>query len=162
MASRSDASSPLPWPPMIYGLAALAAALLTYAVPFALSDSLPALAARNPRVIAGAVLIAAGGALLLGAAGLFKKAGTPIPPNQPTTAIVTAGLYRYTRNPMYLGMTAIMLGLALAADSVWFVVTLLGALIAVTKFAIEREEAYLERKFGADYLRYKTRVRRWL
>jgi protein-S-isoprenylcysteine O-methyltransferase Ste14 len=162
MVEQNEASSPLPWPPIIYGLAALVATLLTYAVPFALSDSLPAFAARGPRATAGAVFIAAGAALLLGAAGLFKKAGTPIPPNQPTTAIVTAGLYRYTRNPMYLGMTAIMLGLSLATDSVWFLVTLLGALIAVTKLAIEREEAYLERKFGADYLSYKARVRRWL
>lgn len=158
MREKTDASSPVPWPPIVYGLAALAAAILTFAFPLTLPDGLPVWAARS----LGGIIIAAGLALLFGAGGQFQKAATPIPPIRPTTAIVKDGLYGYTRNPMYLGMTLILLGLALATDSVWFLVAALAALIGVTKLAIEREEAYLERKFGADYLRYKARVRRWL
>ena len=156
--TTGEASSPVLWPPIIYASGALAAALLTWLIPL----RFPGLAANFAALAAGGLVIAAGVTLLVTADRLFMRAGTAIKPTRPTTAIVTSGIYRYTRNPMYLGMTLILLGLALATGSLWFLIALPVAVFAVTKLAIEREEAYLERKFGPDYLSYKVQVRRWL
>ncbi len=103
----------------------------------------------------------AGLVLLFAAAARFLKAGTNIPTHRPTTALVTDGLYRYSRNPIYVGLTLIYLGLAAAFASLGTLV-LLPAVIAVLHVGvIRREERYLEGKFGAAYLDYKARVRRW-
>jgi len=83
-------------------------------------------------------------------------------PTKPSSALVTSGIYRWTRNPMYLGMSLILGGIGLAAGSLWFLIALPIAMIAVTKLAIEREERYLAQLFGQPYLDYKARVRRWL
>ena len=80
---------------------------------------------------------------------------------KPSTALVTDGIYRWTRNPMYVGLSLILVGIGLATGSVWFLVALPFAVFAVTKLAIEREELYLADKFGAAYHDYKARVRRW-
>ncbi len=83
-------------------------------------------------------------------------------PTKPSTALVTNGIYRWTRNPMYLGLSLILLGIGFATGSLWFLMGLPMAILAVTKLAIEREERYLAEKFGAAYLDYKSRVRRWI
>src|SRR6185503_19537234 len=103
-------------------------------------------------VATGALLFVAGAAMMLAAAGLFRRLGTNVPPSQPTTLIATTGPYRWTRNPMYLGMALIYAGLAIGFD----------VLIAIQTQVIAREERYLEAKFGDDYRRYKAEVRRWL
>ena len=72
------------------------------------------------------------------------------------------GVYAYTRNPLYLGPTIGLIGVALVLDSLWFLVATPLSAFAITKLAIEREEEYLARKFGDAYLAYKARVRRWL
>jgi len=91
----------------------------------------------------------------------FERAGTNVNPAQPATTIVTSGLFRYTRNPMYVSMAAGWIGLALATRNGWFLiqVPVLGALIHWG--VILREERYLERKFGAAYTDYRRRVRRY-
>jgi protein-S-isoprenylcysteine O-methyltransferase Ste14 len=81
---------------------------------------------------------------------------------RPTTALVTSGPYRLTRNPMYLGMAFLYAGLALSFGVTWSLAFLPLVLLAVDRLAILREEHYLEAKFGEEYRRYKARVRRWL
>ncbi len=110
-----------------------------------------------------AISIGVIGALLIAAAlGLFRQMGTRPEPWQPSTALVTGGIYRFTRNPMYLGMALIYTGLAGGFDSPAAGI-LLAPLIAVIHFGvIVREERYLAQKFGTGYLQYKATVRAWL
>jgi protein-S-isoprenylcysteine O-methyltransferase Ste14 len=83
-------------------------------------------------------------------------------PMNPTTALVTSGPYRLTRNPMYLGMAFLYVALAFAFGVMWALVFLPAVLVVVDRFVIVREEPYLERKFGQAYREYRSRVRRWL
>ena len=92
----------------------------------------------------------------------FVAAGTNIPPNLPTTALVVDGIYGWTRNPLYLGATLVYLGLSVAAGSLWAIVLLAPLLWVINVGVIAREERYLERKFGDAYRAYKGRVRRWI
>ena len=82
--------------------------------------------------------------------------------DQPTLAIVTHGVYRFTRNPIYLGMVLGQTGLAIGFDSLWILGTLIPYYLVLRYGVVAREEAYLARKFGGVYLDYKSRVRRWL
>lgn len=110
----------------------------------------------------GIALILIAIALLYASVARFRAAGTPVPAYKPTTAIVRKGPYRFTRNPIYLGFSLFQLGVAICVNSVWLLVTLALALVLMTYAVIQKEEQYLERKFGAEYLDYKTSVRRWL
>jgi len=92
----------------------------------------------------------------------FKAAGTPVPARKPTTAIVRTGPYRLSRNPIYLAFTLFQLGIAIRANSLWLLATLVVALVLIHFVVIPTEEQYLERRFGAEYLDYKRSVRRWL
>ena len=92
----------------------------------------------------------------------FVRAGTPVIPFKPTTALVVDGPYRLSRNPIYLGMAALYIGLAFLLGILWSLLFLPFVLIAVDRLIIAREEPYLERKFGQDYVEYKERVRRWI
>jgi protein-S-isoprenylcysteine O-methyltransferase Ste14 len=80
----------------------------------------------------------------------------------PTTTIVDAGPYRFTRNPIYLGMIVGLVGLAIAFDSLWLLVAVMPFALVIRYGVVAREEAYLERKFGDVYGPYRSRVRRWL
>lgn len=103
------------------------------------------------------------GFLLIGAAlGLFQLMRTRPEPWRPASALVTIGIYRFTRNPMYLGMAAIYLGAALFAHSLIAVLLLAPLLAIMDRIIIPREEAYLSRRFGADYAAFRRQVRRWL
>ncbi|UYN96018.1 MAG: isoprenylcysteine carboxylmethyltransferase family protein [Enhydrobacter sp.] len=73
-----------------------------------------------------------------------------------------AGPYRFTRNPIYLGMMVGQVGLAIAFDSLWLLVTLVPFALVLRYGVVAREEAYLERKFGDDYRRFRARVGRWV
>jgi protein-S-isoprenylcysteine O-methyltransferase Ste14 len=92
----------------------------------------------------------------------FRTAGTPVQGSQPSTTIVRAGPYRFTRNPIYLAFSLFQLGIALWVNSLWLLATLVGAATLMHFVVMRREEQYLERKFGAHYLDYKASVRRWL
>ncbi len=88
------------------------------------------------------------------------RAKTAVDVRKPTTEIVTSGVFQFSRNPIYLGMVLLCLGAAFLLDSVWFL-----ALCAPLAIVLQRgviEETYLEQKFGAKYLRYKAKVRRWI
>ncbi len=110
----------------------------------------------------GGTLVGLGVLVVVTAVRRFKAAGTSFRTHEPATAILSDGLYGVSRNPIYLGLTAIYLGVGVLADAGW-VAVLLGPLLLVVHFGvIAREERYLERRFGDEYLRYKASVRRWL
>jgi protein-S-isoprenylcysteine O-methyltransferase Ste14 len=92
----------------------------------------------------------------------LRKAHTPFDVREPTTAVVTTGIYAYTRNPLYLAMMMLYLGIGSLRNSRWHWLLALPTAVALQVAVIAREEAYLERKFGAEYLDYKARVRRWI
>jgi protein-S-isoprenylcysteine O-methyltransferase Ste14 len=110
----------------------------------------------------GAALIAAGVALVFWFESALKRVNTSTNPYRPTTALSTSGPYRFTRNPAYVGMVIVYVGIALAADAPWALVMLAPAVVVIQLFVIVREERYLERLFGEEYLSYKRRVRRWI
>jgi protein-S-isoprenylcysteine O-methyltransferase Ste14 len=93
---------------------------------------------------------------------MFLRAHTSPLPIRPTSVLVTNGPYRYSRNPMYLSLVLVYVGLALWLDVFWVFVLVPAVIILVQYLAIVREERYLERKFGQKYLRYKSCVRRWV
>jgi protein-S-isoprenylcysteine O-methyltransferase Ste14 len=88
--------------------------------------------------------------------------GTNVNPTQPTTAIVEAGPFRFTRNPLYVGLTLIYVGFSFLLNTWWSLFFLVPVWIVMHNFVVRREEAYLERKFGETYLNYRRRVRRYL
>jgi len=109
----------------------------------------------------GAVPVAAAAALFVTSVRQFRAAGTPVPGDSPSTAVVDSGPYRFSRNPIYVAFSLLQLGIATLADSVWLLVTLVGAVAVMALVVIPREEHYMARKFGDRYLDYKRRVRRW-
>jgi protein-S-isoprenylcysteine O-methyltransferase Ste14 len=157
MTTLPDRSGAIVHPPILYvgGLVLGLAAEWVWPLPGFAFGSVARLAAGFALVLVGAAVIAA-------FLRQFRRAGTNAPVHRPTTALVTDGLYRYSRNPAYLGLTAIYLGLGVAFDSLWVVALAVPVLAAMRYGVIAREEAYLERKFGDAYSRYKARVRRWL
>ena len=114
------------------------------------------------QAVLGGGLVLLGIAVMAVALRLFRRAGTNVPTWQPTTAIVVDGLYRFSRNPIYLALGAIHAGIGVAVDGAW-VLALLVPLLMVMRFGvIAAEERYLEAKFGAEYLHYKAATPRWL
>jgi len=112
--------------------------------------------------VVGSVLILSGLALLVYAGGLFRRAGTDLIPFRNVSALVTEGVYRFTRNPMYLGMVAVLLGCAVTVGaSMALVVPLVFAVIVEARF-IRPEEAMLREVFPEEYPAYCQCVRRWL
>lgn len=114
------------------------------------------------RWLAGLLLLVFSVAVSLRFARLFSETGQDKNPNTPTPSLVTHGLYSFSRNPAYVGLTGIQLALALLLDNVWILVLLVPTLLVMHTGVIWREESYLERKFGDEYRRYKNTVRRWL
>lgn len=151
-AHRSGSRIP---PPAIYFAGFLIGVAIELAWPI---GSLPSAFALAAGLVGGAVWLA----LDVRAMMLFQKAGTGVAPTQPTTGLVTHGPYRVTRNPMYVGMAFLYLGLALALGVIWSLALLPVVLAIVDRLVIAPEERYLEAKFGEKYREYKRRVRRWL
>lgn len=96
------------------------------------------------------------------ASGAFARHRTTLIPNRPAAALVTSGIYRYTRNPMYVSLVLLYLAVTLVLDSWWPVVFLPLVVIAVDRWVIRREEWYLAHAFPDQYSAYRRRVRRWL
>jgi protein-S-isoprenylcysteine O-methyltransferase Ste14 len=157
MASDNDHPGVIAPPPLIFA-AFLGLGLGLDFLAFRVPAGLPAPA----RYGFAALLAVAALALGLGALFRFRRAGTHAEPWRPTTAIVTDGVYRLTRNPMYLGMTLLYAAVAVAADSGVALILIVPLLIVIRYGVIAREERYLIAKFGDEYRRYQSSVRRWL
>jgi protein-S-isoprenylcysteine O-methyltransferase Ste14 len=110
----------------------------------------------------GLVLIFGAIALAAFAVREMHRANTAVDIRKPATAIVTSGVFKLSRNPIYLGMVLLCLGIALAINSLWIFASAAPLALVLQKGVIEREEAYLAQKFGAAYLQYKASVRRWI
>ena len=121
----------------------------------------PAVAPEYMR-LAGGGLVAMGIAIMIFAIGGFRRAGTPVPTREPTSALVTTGLNGLSRNPIYIALFLFYLGIAVAVNSLAALVLALPLAAIMRHGVVAREEAYLERKFGDDYRAYKARVPRWL
>ena len=114
------------------------------------------------RLALGSGLVGAGLGLAYTAIGQQRRAGTNIETHRPTETIVRDGLYRYSRNPIYIGLILFYLGVSVLGDSLWMLAALAPLLVVMHFGVIAREEAYLERKFGDEYRSYRDSVRRWL
>ena len=122
----------------------------------------PLFADRGAGVALGAVFIALGVGIAIAGIRRFRAARTTVLPFGGTSQMVTSGVYRWTRNPMYVGMASAYVGFSLLANSSWCLVLLPIALALVYVLAIRPEERYLARKFGDSYEQYRARVRRWM
>ncbi len=152
-APLDHAGVPVP-PPLLYAAGFLTGLALERRRPL----PRPPRAARS----IGSGLALLGAAVPASGATLFRRRGTSVLPVRPTTALITSGPYRLTRNPMYVGFALAHAGLALRRRSTWALLMLGPVLAAVDRVAIQREERYLERTFGEEYRSYARRVRRWL
>jgi protein-S-isoprenylcysteine O-methyltransferase Ste14 len=150
------ATSGVKVPPPLFYLAGFGAGI-ALEIPFPI-DRPPAVLTVIGAVICVGLWLALDGVAMIS----FRRAGTSMVPMNPTTALVTSGPYRFTRNPMYVGMAFLYAAFALAFGVIWALVVLPLVLIAVDRLVIAREEPYLEARFRDEYRDYKRRVRRWL
>jgi protein-S-isoprenylcysteine O-methyltransferase Ste14 len=147
----------IPWPPLIY-LAAVVAAVVAYVIwPLPLPEWIRPVAA-----LLGLALLLTGVGIDVAAIRTLAKHRTTVMPHQGASALVTTGPYGLSRNPIYLGNTTALLGLALVFEVPWFLVAAPAAAFLVQKLAIEREEAHLAVRFPVEWAAYSAKVRRWL
>ena len=156
MASH-DAAGVIAPPPILFLATWTVALLLHRIVRLELSRN-----HRAVRRVLGGALIGAGVCLSALVVRRFADASTPVSPLRATRALVIVGPYRFSRNPDYLGQVLVYTGSAMFKNRVWPLIVLPAALALVTNGVIEREEQYLDARFGAAYREYATRVPRWL
>jgi protein-S-isoprenylcysteine O-methyltransferase Ste14 len=156
MADTTDTANVIIRPPIAWAVAVLAALALNWLMP------LPFVPAAVPAGWVGAMVFALALALVAWAIATVTRAGSNVPTSLPTTTIVGTGPYRFTRNPIYLGMVLGLISLAIALNSLWPLLMLVPFALVIHYGVVVREEAYLERKFGDVYRRYRAHVRRWL
>jgi protein-S-isoprenylcysteine O-methyltransferase Ste14 len=154
MDDTADTAQVIIRPPLAWGLAVIAGLALNWLVPLPFADL--------PAGWLGAMLFVLALALLAWAIVTVTRAGSNVPTYLPTISIVESGPYRFTRNPIYLGMVLGLIGLAIAFDTLWLLMMLVPFALVIRYGVVAREEAYLERKFGDVYRGYRSRVRRWL
>ncbi len=154
-ATQSDKANVIALPPLIYGASLLLGIVIQLMFPISFL----------PGSVGGwlGVLLILLSILIVGSAfRALGRAKTPFDVHQPTVAIVTDGAFRYSRNPMYLSLTLLYLGLTSLINSLWLLLLVMPLMVVMQRGVVEREEQYLEAKFGEEYLRYKMRVRRWV
>jgi len=155
MNDRTDRAGVVFPPPLVMLIALLAALGLQQLWPL----SVPG---RPFAMAIGAVLSLLGVGIGISGRLALKRAGTNVNPYKASSAIVRDGSYRFSRNPLYLGMCLLLVGLTLLAGTWWGIPLLVPAFLVLHYGVVLREEAYLERKFGPAYLDYKNSVRRWI
>ncbi len=158
MSERAERPNRWPWPPIVYTSATLAALGLSFVLP------LPWFGSPIADILFAAGVIAMLGAIALDLAAMntLARGKTTIWPNRRSEHLVHAGPFTFTRNPIYLGNTTLMIGAGLAFGLIWFVVLAFVAAFITQKIAIEREEAHLDARFGKAYRDYRKKVRRWI
>jgi protein-S-isoprenylcysteine O-methyltransferase Ste14 len=165
MSQHASRDAPMPHPgvyfppPFLFVAGYLAAWLLDRVARFRFVGGD---ASRVPVVAAGWAVLALGLAVMLWGFGTFLGKRTAIIPNKAASRLVIAGPYRYSRNPMYTGMTIAYTGVALLTNRAWALVLLPLVLGALYLLVIRREERYLGGAFGDEYATYRRTVRRWL
>jgi protein-S-isoprenylcysteine O-methyltransferase Ste14 len=112
--------------------------------------------------IVGWMVVLCGLGLAFSAVDAMRRANISPDPRTPTSAITRSGPYLISRNPIYLGFVAVVIGVPLAFGYYWGIVLAPVAVDAYNRLIIDREELYLKRKFGQEYLDYLAKVRRWL
>ena len=155
MTESADRPGIVAPPPLLY-LGALAAAFLLrwfWPLPFW---------GREVAVWVGIALVLVGLAIGVWGRQTMVRAGTNVDPRRPATAIVTSGPFRFSRNPLYVGLTLIYLGITTALNTAWGLVVVVPLLVVMHQGVVRREERYLERKFGDGYRQYRAAVRRYL
>ena len=153
--TNTDQSNAIVIPPFLYAGFFVLGLILDYFFPQPL---LPDLA----QYIVGGFALAVAGAIMPFVLRQFRNADTTFSVHGSSSAIITGGPFRFSRNPSYLSLTLLYLGLAVLLDSIWIAVLAIPVLIILRVGVIAREERYLERKFGPEYLDYKRKVRRWI
>lgn len=153
--SHSDVPNVKIIPPLVYLAGIVIGIAISIWMPTKIAPDSLAWTLGGILIICGAVL--SGSAILK-----FKGVGTTVRPDRAASTLVVVGPYRITRNPMYLGLALVYFGIAIADQSVWALILLPVVLTIIQRRAIEPEEAFLERRFGASYIRYKEDVRRWI
>ena len=146
------------FPPLIAAIGIVIGLALTFAYPVPIVDD----NARRSLFGLGVVFLVIWLGLAISANVTFRRKGTPVNPYAPTTALATSGPYKFTRNPMYLGLVLMTVGFALVMNSMWLILLAVPVMLALRNLVIVHEERYLEEKFGDDYRAYLKRVRRWL
>ena len=144
-------------PPKVFWLCLLAGLLLSWVFPWRMN-----LLSEAWLIACGVGLILAGFGFMMWGHGIFRGLGVNVPTNLPASELVSRGAYRFSRNPMYVGFVAILLGIGLAVGSYWMLLSGLPMALYLALYVVPREEAYLTRAFGDDFLTYRRAVRRWL
>lgn len=152
--SRAERPNRYPLPPLIF----VASLALGYGLDALAPVALPAPALAR---LVGALLLGAGLALVLWASSTLARARTAILPHHPATRLVTTGPFAWSRNPIYLGEVMLIAGLGGIQASLAYLVAAVVLILAMTHFAIVREEQHLAARFGADWQAYASRVGRW-
>ena len=156
MKKKTDSPGVFIPPPIIYLLIFLSSFLLQRALPIKLSVS------YYLTLSVGIICIISSIAVLIAAIGLFIKSKNTLITIRPANSLQTAGIYSFTRNPMYLGLMLLYTGIAMIIVNWWALILLPELVLIVTYFIIKPEERYLERSFGLLYLQYKREVRQWI
>ncbi|MDH3628182.1 MAG: isoprenylcysteine carboxylmethyltransferase family protein [Acidobacteriota bacterium] len=157
MSDEKDGAAVRFPPPFAYlsGIA-IGALLQSFVTPLSMAIG------RELRIAGAGIVAALGVGIMAAAAGPFKKTEQDPKPWKPTPAIISTGIYGYSRNPMYVSMALLQACVGIALLNGWILVLIPPVLWLVYYTAIRHEEVYLERKFGETYLSYKRSVRRWL
>ena len=155
MTERADNPGVRFPPPLLYVAAVVAGWLLDRQWPLPIG-------AAGPRRALASLLIAVWAVLTASSFRSFWRKHTSIVPIRPATALVIAGPYRFTRNPMYVGLALLTVAIGLLLNTWWPIALLIPTLILIQFFVIAPEERYLRRRFGAEYEAYTRQVRRWL
>ena len=153
--SSSDVPNVLILPPLLYGVALAVGFLLQWIAPRSIVSS-------NAGYWVGGVLLAWGVFLAVWGRRVMERAGTNVNPTLPSTALVATGPFRFSRNPLYVALTLIYVGLALLANALWVLVWIVPVLLIMHYGVVRREERYLEAKFADAYRKYRSGVRRYL
>lgn len=158
MANNSKDAAAIRIPPPLFFFACLGSGLLLeYLFPIhVMSLSL------MPRILVGGTSMLISGYFSLSAFVVLMKNKTPFDTAKPTIKLTKEGSFRFSRNPLYLSLLLLLFGIAVLSCSLWLFITIPILFVLFLFHAVKPEERYLSRKFGADYLDYKNKVRRWI
>ena len=151
----SDSPNVVVLPPLLYAAGLACGFLLQWLFPRHILST-------DARYWAGGAILLSGVVLAIWGRRVMKQAGTNVNPREPTTALVVAGPFGFSRNPLYVALTLMYVGLALLSNALWVLVLLVPIALVLHWGVVRREERYLEAKFGDAYRSYRSEVRRYL